>query len=232
MNRILEKDGKLAKLTIMAFTDKNRIIPIPGEEFRTMFNPEQYTKKYNICYAQKKGMNKPKGELVYQNTEAQTFSFDFLLDGTGAASEKVEVSRKVNEFLSVVYNYSGKIKRPNYLKLYWGNELSSCVLNNVEVNYTLFRPNGTPLRAIIKATFKEDISDDFLNKLINRSSATLDKVRKIKDGDQLATMTQSMYGNIGRIAEIASINKLDNLRELPVGKNMLFPSFNKKKNDR
>lgn len=225
INRLLHKDGKLAKLTIRAFFDKERRIPIPGAEFKAMFNPTEYTKKYVNTYAQKKGINNIQKELVHQNTEAQELNFNFLIDGSGATGEKVEVSKKIKEFLYVVYDYSGKLKKAKPLKLHWGDEVSKCVLTSAEVNYTMFRSNGSPLRATIKATFKEDISNIVIERLYNNLSAAADQIRKIKDGDTLVTLAQDIYGNIDRLAEIAEVNELDTLRVLPKDSNILFPSF-------
>lgn len=225
-NRLLNKDGKLAKLTIRAFYDPTRRIPAIGAEFTAMFNPTQYNKSYINCYAEAQGIGEGKRKLRYQNATPQTFSFDFLIDGTGASGEKVEVSRKVKEFLDVTYEYSEELQRPYYLKLFWGEEIFKCLLVSADVNYTMFRANGSPLRATIKATFKEDGSDNLIDLLYNRTSFALDRIRKIKDGDTLVALTQSVYGEISKLSKIADSNELDNLRSLPKGGTILFPSFN------
>ena len=224
-NLLLHKDGKLAKLTIRGFAEPMRMIPIPGAVFTAMFNPTQYSKKYNNSYTQTDRASNARGCLKYRNTQSEVFSFDFLIDGTGASGEKVEVSEKIKEFLYVAYDYSELIRRPHYLKLSWGDQISSCVLNSVDINYTMFRANGSPLWATVKATFRED-SGDLIERLYNRVSAGLYTIRKIKEGDTLATLSQSIYGNVNRLAEIANANELDNLRSLPKGSNILFPSFN------
>ncbi len=225
INRLLNKDGKLAKLTIRAFYDKERITPVAGAEFKTMFNPSRYTRKYINNYAEEKDIGNPKGQLKFKNSEPQTFSFDLLIDGSGATGEKVDVSKKIKEFMYVVYDYSAKTKIPKPLKLYWGDEISRCVLTGLDIDYAMFHANGTPLRATIKATFKEEISNLVIERLYNNLSNTADRVQKIKDGDTLVALNQSIYGNINKLAEIAKVNALDNLRVLPKNTTILFPSF-------
>ena len=225
-NLLLHKDGKLAKLTIRGFAEPTRSIPIPGAVFTAMFNPTQYSKKYNNRYTQTERANNARGSLKYQSTQSEVFSFDFLIDGTGASGEKVEVSEKIKEFLYVAYDYSELIKRPYYLKLFWGDEIASCVLDSVDINYTMFRPNGSPLRATIKATFREDPGDDLIKQITDNVSVGLHTIKKIKEGDTLLALTHSVYGDVSRLSDIADTNELDNLRSLPKGSDILFPSFN------
>ncbi|MFT5819276.1 MAG: hypothetical protein ACI8ZM_000499 [Crocinitomix sp.] len=226
---ILNMDGKLAKLTIMAFKDEKRMIPIPGDEFRVMFNPKDYTKKYNLCYDKKDTLAKTKTKLIFKKSQPQDYSFNFLIDGTGGTGEKVDVSQKIKEFLSVVHNYGPEKNKPKPLRLFWGDEISKCILTSAEVSYTLFKPDGKPLRATIKATFKEDADEEFIKRISSKISSNMDRARKIKDGDQLATIVQSAYGKIDVISTVAQFNQLDNFRQLPKGINLRLPSLNKNK---
>lgn len=224
-NLLLNKDGKLAKLTIKAFQKADRRDQIADAKFEAMFNPSKYSKKYASNYVLQDVIESGKRELKYKNTEAQTLSFDFLIDGTGATGKKVEVSTEIKKFLQVTYNYSGDIKRPNYLKIYWGDEIASCVLKSADVDYSMFRSDGSPLRATIKASFQEDVVDELRDPKASRASIGQDKITRIKDGDTLAGLMQNFYGSIGRIAEIASINGLNSIRNLPKDSTVLLPSF-------
>lgn len=219
-------DGKQAKLTIKAFSDKNRTKPIDGAEFQVMFNPTQYTKTYATDYVQQKTIGCEKPKVGPQNTQANTFNFEFLIDGTGASGEKVEVSKKVKEFLEVAYNYAGKPGK-KYLKLKWVNEIAGCVLTNVDINYTMFRSDGSPLRATIKAAFKEDPGYKPKPKggSDSGSSTMTDIMKTIKKGEKIAAVVHTLYGNSDRLAEIALKNGLDSIRGVPPGTALLFSSF-------
>jgi hypothetical protein len=59
----------------------------------------------------------------------------------------------VEVFKSIVYNYNGEVHNPNYLKLSIGELIFNGRLVSFEVNYTGFKADGTPLKAIGLATF-------------------------------------------------------------------------------
>lgn len=223
-NLLLNKDGKLAKLTIKAFKKADRLSAIADAKFEAMFNPSQYTKKYTSNYTQKNLINNAKEGLKYEKSDAHTLSFTFLIDGSGATGEKVEVSAEIRKFLQVTYDYSGELKRPNYLKIFWGDEIASCVLKSADVDYSMFRSDGSPLRATIKATFQEDMVTKLKDPKA-RAVASQDKIMSIKEGDTLGGLMNNVYNDVGRIAEIANTNGLNSIRNIPLDSTILLPSF-------
>jgi hypothetical protein len=93
-------------------------------------------------------------------------------------------------FKHQLLQYQGEIHRPYYLKIHWGTLLFKGVLTSLDIEYKLFSPDGTPLRAIAKCAFKGSIEESLRLAIENRMSPDITHKRIIKQGDTLALMTQ------------------------------------------
>ena len=223
----MSNSGQLKKMEIEAFKDIDckKAAKKDGKKlkFTAMFNPEKYTKNYEVLFKSQKGAFRPGSETVFLGTKPQEYTFEFLLDGTGAVADKVEVKEKVKEFMSTVYKYEGEIHRPKYLKLNWGTEIAKCIFKKASVNYSLFNPDGTPLRATITAEFTENFSDKLRQAKNKTSSPDMTHSRNVKDGDTLAAMVFNIYESLDPLITVARANKLDSIRHLVSGSTLLFP---------
>jgi hypothetical protein len=149
-----------------------------------------------------------------------------LIDGTGVTGEQIDVTDKVDEFFTAV-GYDGDIHRPRYLQVIWGTLRSNCVLLKAEVTYRMFKPDGTPLRAIINASFREAVDDTTRVRQDRANSPDLTHIRTVKDGDRLVSMVYDIYGDINHYMDVARANGLTNVRSLKTGDSLLFPPFEK-----
>ena len=143
-------DGFMAKLTIIPFEDSEnvQIGPPAGPPFIAQFNPESFTINNEIELGPDEPAQGDDGEEAkFKSIKPRSFSFDFLMDGTGASGKKFEVLAQIALF-KLTTGFSGKIHRPKFLLLNWGTFIATCVLESFSINYKLFRPNGTPLRAV------------------------------------------------------------------------------------
>ncbi|HLA54082.1 MAG TPA: hypothetical protein VK618_12275, partial [Flavitalea sp.] len=148
----------LSKLIIHSF-EKNDFKK-EGPSFSTPINPETFTKTSNIKLDTTTGHGSPGTTSKYVATAPEELKIEFVLDGTktmeGYTAKYVdlEVTDQIKEFTKCVYQYVGKIHRPMFLIVRWGSEIRfPCVLSDMDINYSLFKPNGNPLRAKVTATF-------------------------------------------------------------------------------
>ena len=93
----------------------------------------------------------------------------------------------------------------------------------MSVTYKLFRPDGTPVRAVAKATFVEVVSDELAKLKADKRSADLTHVRTVVAGDNLPLLCHQIYGDATRYQAVAEANKLVNFRTLRVGQQLFFP---------
>ena len=195
----------------------------PAKTFEVMFNPNTYTQKYEVEYEERQGQGDSGSPQVFGKIKPQEYAFEFLFDGTGTAADKVDVLDVVDKFLEVTGKLEGEIHRPMYLKLSWGSLLSKCVLKSAEVTYTLFKPDGLPLRAKVKATFAENIEDALRVASERKNSPDLTHRYTVKRGDHLSLLSQQFYGDPRYYLQIAAFNKLKNYRKLEFGQELRFP---------
>lgn len=219
-------DGALKKLRIEAFASPD-YSGSPKGSFDVMFNPSTYAVKYAVEYEEDQGKGTSGLPQKYKQTKPLDFSLDFTLDGTGASAESKEVIEEVRHFLSVVHTYDGEIHRPPYLKVAWGSLLFNCVFKGANVKYTLFKPNGEPLRANISASFVGSVDDTKRAAEERASSPDLARYHVVTEYDTLPLLAHRHYGDMRHYLEVARINALDDFRNLTVGQRLLFPPVDK-----
>ncbi len=214
--------GELKKMVIEACKGAD-YSGSPAESFEVMFNPNTYSQKYEVEYHDRQGQGDTGSPQIFGKVKPQEYAFEFLFDGTGAAADKVDVYERVETFLKVTGKHDGDIHRPMYLKLSWGTLLSKCVLKSAEVTYVLFKPDGHPLRAKVKATFSENVEDTLRVAEERKSSPDLTHLHAVKAGEHLPLLAYRYYGDAGRYYQVAKHNKLTNYRRLVPGQKLEFP---------
>ncbi len=215
--------GELKKMLIEAYKEPD-YSGSAADSFSVMFNPTSFSEKYEVEYEERQGAGDTSSPQVFDKIKPQEYSFEFLFDGTGTAGEKtVDVQYMVDRFLTVTGKLNSEIHRPMYLKISWGALLSKCVLKLAETTYTLFKPDGYPLRAKVKATFAVNIEDTLRVAEERKSSPDLTHRRVVHEGDHLSLMCHRIYGDPAYYLEVARFNRLKNYRHLETGQVLLFP---------
>jgi hypothetical protein len=228
---------KLEKLLIRSFENRDFSGEDPARKFVTPINPESFTQTFKVNADTSKGHGSPGTEAKYKSTEPEQLKLEFILDGTKTmegygGDNKEYIKRKVHDQLEdlkkCVYNFDGKIHRPRFLVVMWGSEMNfKCVLSNLDLNYTLFEPDGTPLRVKVTATFLAHKSREQLLAESKASSPDLTHYRKVKQGERLDLLTNSIYNDPKYFMQVGKVNKLTTIRQLAPGTDLYFPPFNK-----
>lgn len=214
--------GELKKMLIEAYKEAD-YSGSPAATFEVMFNPSTYSQKYDVEYHDRQGAGDTGSPQIFGKVKPQEYAFEFLFDGTGAAAEKADVHERVETFLEVTGKHDGDIHRPMYLKLSWGTLLSKCVLKSAEITYVMFKPDGHPLRAKVKATFSENIEDALRVAEERKSSPDLTHVHIVQAGEHLSLLAHRYYGDASRYYQVARHNGLSNFRLLVPGQRLEFP---------
>ena len=224
-------DGELKKLKIEGF--KSIKYTKRDGVFYVMFNPTSYSRAYQIEYHDAQAPGTTASAQKFRRIRPADFRLEFTIDGTGASGQSLtgergsendaNVSRQVQRFLSLTSTYQGDIHSPRYLRVSWGSFTFDCVLKSVEVTYTLFKPDGFPLRAKISATFSETVDDVKRVAAADPNSPDLTHHRTVKKGDNLPLMVSDIYGDPRYYAEVARVNNLSSFRNLEVGTILRFP---------
>ncbi len=227
--------GQLEKMEITAFSDAEFTEEVADGKFITQVNPEKVSLKYEIESPDDQAQGTSATEATFGRIKPQELSFEFMFDATGAipnpdGSSPINddgVFEKVKHFLAVVYEYNGEEHKPNNVQIAWGRLLFKCVLKSVNIDYRLFRPDGTPLRAVASAAFTGSVEERLRIAIDAPASPDITHTRSVKDGETLLQLTQEIYGDSRYYLEVARANRLTNFRKIRTGQIISFPPIAK-----
>jgi len=222
--------GGLQKMKILAYEVGKFKTPVA--EFSVYINPEKYSHSFEICYNDVQAQGAPGGSPNFNKVLSETVKFEIVFDGTGVVSSAIPgvipfmadgITKQIAAFKSVVYNYDGEIHSPKYLELVWGTLEFTCRLSALSITYTLFKPDGTPLRARADATFISYKDETELALSSDARSPDLTKVLTVRAGDTLPLMCYGVYGSSNYYTQVAEVNGITDFRNLVVGSMITFP---------
>jgi hypothetical protein len=126
-------------------------------------------------------------------------------------------------FLTCVYTFNTETHRPPFVMVIWGADVHfKGVLSNVDLTYSLFLPNGDPLRVKVSATFKKSETDQQRAKA---HSPDLTKAKLVQQGDRLDLLTFTYYNDPKYVLQVGRVNGLVTVRTLSPGVTLHFPPF-------
>lgn len=202
-------------------------VPIPaGQPYVFMFNPEQYSESETHYFNDEQAEGTSGAPQRYEYTEARVYNFELLIDGTGASGDKRKVLAEITA-LKLITGFSGDQHRSRPLILAWGSLIATCVITRMNVIYTLFRPNGIPLRAKVSVQFREHkpVVQSLLE--IALQSPDVTHRRTVQEGDKIPLMCHNIYNTSRFYLEVARANGLTNFRRLQAGQELYFPPVQK-----
>jgi hypothetical protein len=222
--------GGLEKMLITAYERKNFTVKVG--EANVYINPEKYSHSYEICYNDVQAQGSNGGEPIFNKIPSDKVEFELVFDGTGVVPSPVPgvipftddgITAQIDRLKRLIFTYNSNSHSPNFLVLAWGKLLFKGRLESLSINYTLFKPDGTPLRARAHASFAGFNDEVTLALKANKSSPDLSHVLTVKAGDTLPLMCYAVYGTSAYYAEVARANGLNGFRHVPVGTQLLFP---------
>jgi hypothetical protein len=212
--------GSLQQMIIEGYKDQDFSSKVGS--YTAMLNPQSYSQNYNSQYSVEQGQGTPDASIKYEKSTPSNLNFELLFDATGVVNPKrTDLVKEITSFKKVAYDYNGNIHSPNYLKLIWGQSLLfKCRLTSMKVNYTLFKPDGTPLRAKVTVDFKEFQTP---SQAITKNSPDMTHIKTVRAGDSLPELVYDVYQEDAHILSVAKYNHLDTIMNLEVGRQLYFP---------
>lgn len=203
----------------------------PGvpELIAVQFNPPEYAigKAAQIAEIAIPGIDAPILQFVRGQTRTLALELFFDTTNVGAGENPVLDVRSMTEPVAQLGRIRSKTHAPPRVTFTWGQGLSfRAIVDNVQQKFTLFNPNGVPLRATLTVSFKEYKTLEEQLQELNLKSADHSKVRVVKAGDTLANIAFQEYGDASLWRLIAQGNKdqLTDLRRLQPGMTLRLPA--------
>jgi hypothetical protein len=185
---------------------------LAGTTIPFRFNPTEYRTSHG--HTPTKQPVPGKNETVAQATtpDATTLSLTLLFDAY--ESDHDLRTRYVDPLTDLL-----AVSTPPICQIAWGRLQFVGVIQSVDVTYTMFAPDGTPVRARadVTAIRHEPTADE------DAAAATASTQVTVTAGDTLSAIAAELYGDETAWRAIAAANGLTNPRTLQTGVELLVP---------
>lgn len=206
-----------------------------NEQVKCLFNPKEYTfTKTNSWPAnQKAGANMP--QMTFGGGQPATLQMELFFDTYAEASsgQAKDVRKEYTDKLWKLMITVDKLKdkkthksRPPTVRFQWGSAWSfNAVITSISQKFTLFLPDGTPVRATLGVTFQQ-VKDEAQLAAQNPTSGGVggERLWTVTQGDTLSWIAHQEYGDGSRWRTIADANHLTEVRHLRPGMVLVLPN--------
>ena len=215
----------LELMQITGYKDKDYQSPIDGKAYEVMMNPDTIKWQRKIKYNDVQAPDTNAPAQKYTSTPSDTLTFDIVIDCTGIVDKtRTDMYAEITRLETIIYTYNGEIHRPNFVGITWGSSITfNGVLENFDLSYTLFRPDGSPLRAKISLGFAQYTSAAMAQKLGKRESPDVTHLVDVVQGITLPQLCQNSWNNSAYYIQVARYNDLNKFRNLKGIDRLIFP---------
>jgi hypothetical protein len=197
------------------------------------FNPKELTFRKGVQVAEINipGLDSPLLQFVRGQNE--TLSLDLFFDTTdeGMGARATSVTEKTDLIYELV-KIDPDAHAPPVCEFFWhdkfpgtdvahvGNQRRSsfkCIVERVQQRFTLFSPEGVPLRATLTVTLREYKTLDQQLQQLNLNSPDRTHSHVLQRGETLAAVSGRYYRRPGAWRQIADANGIDDPRRIEPG---------------
>jgi hypothetical protein len=217
--------GKLEKMKILAFKDVEYKKPATPAFWPVLVNPESYGMEYTIEYNTDTAQGNDGTAARYTRHNPEEFSCDLWFDNTGIldGQPRSDIYSEMDDFRKFLLDIESDTHEPRHFMIVWGKMLFKGRITGLQIQYKLFKPDGTPIRAMVTVSFKGSFDDVLRLAKANLLSPDLTHLRVVKAGDTLPNLCAEQYGSVAYTTQVARINGLASFRQLTVGAKLYFP---------
>jgi nucleoid-associated protein YgaU len=210
----------LAKMKILVLNDG----AIVAQEILALYNPGQVSLTKAASWCSQPVAGQDTGASQFTHGEPATLSLELFFDTYGTGEDVQIHTRKVYDLTTVEKH--GHLHRPPVCRLVWGRYSFSdflWVVTNLTQTFTLFRNDGTPVRATLSCSFRQWRSEKLEKRALNLQSPDVAKTRVVRLGETLSSIAAEEYANPALWRPIAEANGIDNPRLLEPGISLSIP---------
>lgn len=213
------------------FTRKdNPVLVVP-----CLFNPEQFSVEKSNQFAEVSipGLSSPLHQFV--RGSARTVSLELFFD---TYEQKIDVrlftdritgwdagsmNSKLPNAAKGLMDIDSELHAPPICLFVWGAFVFQCIIERVSKKFTMFLPEGIPVRATLSVSLKEYREVSVQVKEMDLHSSDLTRSWIIKQGENLWNIAAKEYGDPADWRLIAEANHIDNPRALEPGRALVIP---------
>ena len=212
------------------------------KELPVQFNPAEYNLTDAASYSEKGIPGLPGPILQFISGAASTLNLSLTFDTydtpangqrpvyTGKSltevnpHEPTDVSKLVRQVVALT-EIDGTLHRPPKVTFAWGSLRFRGIVTDVKQTYTMFMPNGMPVRARVELSLKAVIDVAQKKKQSPFESPDRTKYRTIHEGENLWNFAAQEYGDPDMWRVIARENGLMNPLDIRPGQVIRLPAL-------
>jgi hypothetical protein len=228
----------LEKLKITPFRKKQgkKFERAADKEISVLFNPNSYSIMKSVTWTPPQTSTGERAE-TQRKVNAPTLSFggggsrqltlELFFDVTEPINGKaIDDVRKETDKIVALTRIDPDQGQPPVCEVFWGKAATKDfpfigVISNLTQRFTLFRSDGTPVRASLTVVFLEFLDPEMDKRQTDPELTT----SVVKRGDTLSSIAAEVYRDPMLWRIIAEANRLDNPRRLEVGKPLTIPKL-------
>jgi hypothetical protein len=213
-----------------------------GAALEVSFNPTEYTlnKAVQVAEVPIPGLDSP--ILQFVRGQAETLSLDLFFDTTdqGMDDNATPVTVKTDQFYKLIKIQSATHAPPVCL-FTWGGDFPGrrtysslspdnqqrhgfkCIVESVRQRFTLFSPQGVPLRATLTVSLKEYKTLSEQIDQLNKQSADRTHTHLVAAGETLNQIAAALYDDPSQWRAIADFNQITDPLNLTPGTVLQIP---------
>ena len=217
-----------------------------GSEITVLYNPQSYTQQKTVNFKPIPFVGSEAPLLQFRTGNPEILSFELFFDSLYAGSEvggdfgdglkfaansivsSADSFIDIRDYTKQVYTLAKiepSVHRVPRLLVSWASLQFQCYLQSVSQRFTKFNESGTPIRAIVKCSFIQDIDQDKMFGSSPPESPDTTKYHRVEAGDSLWSLAVAEYGDAGAWRAIADANGLSNPRLLRTGDMLRIPAL-------
>lgn len=209
-----------------------------GDPIEVQFNPTEYSFEKTARFGEVSipGLDSPILQFVRGESEKLTLElfFDSTEDGTG--EDAASVVPAVDAFYRLV-KISGALHTPPLVRITWSQSFPGAVTSESEAptptfdavvetvgrRYTLFNPEGVPLRCIVALSLREYRTLREQLTELNLQTSDHTRIHVVREGETLPQIAYDAYKDPSRWRLIADANRIFNPRSIAPGQTLQLP---------
>jgi hypothetical protein len=209
-----------------------------------MFNPKEYSFSKQNSWTAKERKGSSLACFEFGSGQPTTLQMQLFFDtyanikhGTAQGGTAKDVRKAFTEGIWNMMKVDTKLQdlagpsqhkkgRPPVVIFQWGATWTfKAVITSLKERFTLFLPDGTPVRSTLDVTFQQ-IQDKDDRPATNPTSGGTggERIWTVGEGDTLAWIAYKVYGDANLWRMIAHVNKLTRVRQLTPGTSLEIPN--------
>lgn len=196
-----------------------------GNRIEFTFNPKEYTVEKSAHWQHNPDMgSRPTATPTWKGSGQRSLSMEMFLDTTysGQKSVQTDIDLLFSCLQPTILSVLMESPSPPFVIFGWGENLSFLAyMESVRAQYTMFKPDGTPIRAACAVTMKEIPVG--LASQNPTSGGRARRTRRLVAGDTLQSISYREFGKPTMWRAIASMNGIEDPTRVAPGTTVLIP---------